>query len=292
VLVEIDAAAERIVDARSTRRLVPLELADVAVPAGAGSRGAPVLFFRVLGRADGTLRVELWERGEFHGSRVLSASGENPQLVARRVALAAAELGRRVARKREAALLREQRERLARAARERAEQLQTQDGPLGLRSELSFGRVPGKLWLLGSRLTGELRLRGPLRLDVGGELGVGKLAAALPVALEGVTLAPAYRVRLTPALELDLGAGVSALLVQLPGAATLDAAPHQDTSWTARLQAGMRLELRLSRQLRALLGGEVGGLLRSVQFSRSESRLERLQGVWWATTLGVVVTPP
>ncbi|HYP90384.1 MAG TPA: hypothetical protein VEQ59_19565, partial [Polyangiaceae bacterium] len=100
VVVEIDLGAERLVDARSARRLVPLELADVALPTT--SRGTPVLFFRVLGRDAGTLRLELWERGEFHGARTLSGAGENPQLVARRVALAAAELGRRLARKREA----------------------------------------------------------------------------------------------------------------------------------------------------------------------------------------------
>src|SRR5258706_16211119 len=117
VVIEIDSAAEHWVDARSARRLIPLELSDVDVPpAPALRRAAATLFFRVLGRPDGALRVELWERGEFHGARVLSASGENAQLVARRVTLAAAELGRRLSRKRQAQLEREQVEERARAA--------------------------------------------------------------------------------------------------------------------------------------------------------------------------------
>ncbi|MES1187248.1 MAG: hypothetical protein ABUL60_25755, partial [Myxococcales bacterium] len=45
VVVEIDAVAERLVDPRSARRLVPLELSDVALPVNGSARGASVLFF-------------------------------------------------------------------------------------------------------------------------------------------------------------------------------------------------------------------------------------------------------
>ena len=290
VVVEIDPAAERVVDARSARRLVPLEVSDVAVPAGAGARGGPLLFFRVLGRPDGSLRIELWERGEYHGARALTGAGENPQLVARRVALAAAELARRLARKREATLQREEKLRRAREASERELRERTQDGPVALRAELGLGAAPGKLWLFGQQLTGELTLRGPLRLDVGGELWQGSLASSLRVELQGVSLGPAYRLALARRLDLDLGLRAAALLLQIPAARSLDGVTAEDSSWTARLSAAGRLQLGLTRQLRLGLGLEAGGLLRSVSYTAALPA-EPLRGFWWATSLGLVVTP-
>ena len=291
VVVEIDGAAERVVDARSARRLVPLELADVAVPAEGGARGVPVLFFRVLGRADGSLRIELWERGEYHGARTLSGAGENPQLVARRVALAAAELGRRLARKREASLARDLRLLLGREAREKEQRERTQDGPQAVRSELSFARVPRRLWLGGTRVSAELSLRGPLRLDAAGELWFGSLTPRLRAELEGVSLGPAYRLVLTRQLDLDLSVQVAALLIQVPEARALDAVPNQDSSWTARVTGTARLQLRLARQLRLWLAPEAGGLLRSMSYVGPAGQPERLRGAWWGASLGVVFTP-
>jgi hypothetical protein len=290
-VVEIDVPAERVVDARSARRLVPLELSDVAVPTGNAQRGAPVLFFRVLGRAGGSLRIELWERGEFHGARTLSGAGETPQLVARRVALAAAELGRRLARKREAMLAREARLRKSREAQEREQHERTQDGPLALRSELALGAAPGKMWLFGQRLNGELSLRGPLRLDVGGELWEGALDPDARVELQAVAIGPAYRLAPARGLDLDLGVHAAALLMVVPGARSLDTRVAQDSSWQARLTGAARLELRLSRQVRALIGAEAGGFLRDVPY-QTDRGSGRLRGFWWAASLGLVLTPP
>lgn len=289
VVIEIDGSAERVVDARSARRLIPLELADVAVPTLAPARGAD-LFFRVLGRESGNLRVELWERGEFHGARSLSGSGESPQLVARRVALAAAELGRRLARKRETALLREARGRLVRAARDRAQRERTQEGPVALRSELVLGGVPDRLWLFGQRLSGELTLRGPLRLDVGADAWTGRLQPRLRTALYGVTLGPAYRVRLGRTVDCDLGLRVAMEILQAPSASSLDAVPGQLGTWTAIAAGATRLELRLTRQVRLAGGLELGGLLRSVSYE-SDAGTSRLHGLWLASSLGIIVTP-
>lgn len=290
VVVEIDSSAERLVDARSARRLVPLELADVSVPALAAGRGAPDLFFRVLGRDHGSLRVELWERGEFHGARSLSGAGESPQLVARRVALAAAELGRRLARKREFALLRDARTRLARERRERELRRRTQDGPVALRSELAFANVPDRLWLFGQRLTGELTLRAPLRLDVGAEAWTGRLHPGLRTTLFGLSLGPSYRLPLGQSLDWDLGLRAAALLLHAPSASSLDAVPDQVGTWTAVAAGSTRLELRLSRQVRAVGGLELGALLRSVSYGAAAGSLV-LHGAWWGGSLGLVITP-
>lgn len=291
VVVEIDAAAERVVDARSARRLVPLELSDVALPTQSG-RPSPVLFFRVVGRADGLLRVELWERGEYHGARTLSGAGESPQLVARRVALAAAELGRRLARRREALFAREERLRRRRLALENERLARTQDGPLALRPEVSFLRVPGQLWLVGPRLTGELSLRGPLRLDVGAELWAGVLKPSLRTEVEGLSLGPAYRIALGRRLDLDLGVVAAAALVQVPQAGRLDAISNQNSSWTARAEGAARLQAGLSRQLRLGLGLQAGALLRSVPYVASDTQPRRLHGAFWGASASVVFTPP
>ncbi len=290
MVVEIDGAAERVVDARSARRLIALELADVAVPA-LGPARPPVLFVRVLGRDGGNLRLELWERGEFHGARALNGAGENAQLFARRVALAAAELGRRLARKRESTLQRDARLKLAHAARERQRRERTQEGPVALRSELGFAAVPGRLWLVGPRTAGELTLRGPLRLDVAAEAWTGQLQSAGGVALYGLSVGPAYRVVLGPQLDLDAAARASALLLEAPGARSLDAVARQQGSWTALAALSLRLQLRLTRQVRATLGAEGGGLLRTVSYV-GDAGDERLRGTWWSGSLGVVITPP
>ncbi len=290
VLVEIDGAAERVVDARSTRRLVPLELSDVSVPQSNGTRSAPVLFFRVLGRGD-ALRIELWERGEFHGARTLSGAGENPQLVARRVALAAAELARRLARRREASLVRDERQREARIARQHELQQRTQDGPIALRAELAVALSPGKLQLFGQRLTAERSLHRQLRVDLGAELWGGSLEPELRAELQGLSIGPGQRIPLSRRLDLDIAASAAALLLQAPAASSLDGIAHQDASWTARLAAAGRLELRLSRQVRALVGVEGGALLRPVSYGSGEG-VQRLNGSWWSLGLGLVVTPP
>ncbi len=291
VLVEIDAQAERVVDARSTRRLVPLELSDVAVPAKGSPRSTTVLFFRVLGRADRSLRIELWERGEFHGARLVAGSSEHPQLVARRVALAAAELVRRLARRREAALARAVRERIARESRLASWRQLTQDGPRALRAELTTGGVPGSLWTIGSRMSAELSLLRALRLDVGGELSSGWLQPRLNAALYGMSVGPAYRVALLRGLDVDLGLDASALLLLVPGANRLDEIAYQDASWTARLRSSWRLELALSRQVRGVLGGEFGAILRGVNYRVTDPHRHRLEGVWVGAALGLVVTP-
>lgn len=288
--MEIDPAAERLVDARSARRLVPLELADVSVPPSSAARGVPALFFRVLGRPDGSLRIELWERGEYHGARVLSGAGENPQLFARRVALAAAELGRRLARKREASLAREAQLQKSREQRLRIWRERTQEGPLALRSEFTAGLVTSEAWLAGTRLAGEIGLHGALRLDVGAELWGAVLRSNRRAELEGVTLGPAYRFVLGPGVDLDVGVRAAALLVQVPTATMLDGVSDQNSSWTARLDGAVRLQFRITRQLRAGFGIEYGALLRDVSYVAGAR--DKLGGTWAGLSLSLVATPP
>jgi hypothetical protein len=111
------------------------------------------------------------------------------------------------------------------------------------------------------------------------------------VELQGVSVGPGYRLPLLRSLDLDVGASAAAFLLQAPSARSLDGVSHQDTSWTARLALAGRFELRLSRQVRASLSLEGGGLLRSVSYA-SSAHDERLHGGWWSGGFGLIVTPP
>jgi hypothetical protein len=294
-LVEIGDSAETLLDARATRRLVALELADIDVPPGAGSQRAPrPLFFRVV-QVERDLRVELWERGEFHGARVVSGTNAGGQLAARRVALAAAELARRLQRKRQVQAARERSEAVARAAAAAAEARRALDGPFALRPSLelvSTGSMSGLL--AGPRLSGQWELAGmPRRTRI--EAGVAWLAGSAPgsanLEWSELSLSMVRRFELAETLDLDLGLGVAAASVRLTRVRGVDAIPDQSETWSARNALLLRLEPRLSRHVRLSVGGEAGLLLRRIPFLTLAGDAAHLRGMWLGLSLGVVLTP-
>jgi len=291
IVMEIDAPAERMLDARSARRLVALELADVDVPStSAGVQ--PALFFRVLGRQGGLVRVELWERGELHDARVVSSSEGSGQLVARRVALAAAELARDLRQRRIAQRRREERERARAAARAKLEAERTREGPLALRSSVGAVRSE-ELVLVGSSLVGELSLRGPVRFDIGGRLLLGQDdgGRARVLWLE-LLLGPARRFRLLPSLDLDVAAFVAPTLVHIGGATAVSSVADVRQTWTARAGGAVRLQPRITRALRASVGVESALSLRTVTADFPDGANQRHRGLSFGAELGLVFTPP
>src|SRR5688572_23659586 len=176
VVIEVDAAGERLLDARAVRRLVALELSDVDVPEELDG-AAPTLFYRVLGDNRGFVDLELWERGTLHGSRRVSSADRAGHLFARRVALAAAELARAVRQQRIA----KRRVEARRAARERAErrlkQTRTLEGPLAVRTGVFVARGDA-LTVFGSNLTLGITLVGATRLDLGARISGAELGDA------------------------------------------------------------------------------------------------------------------
>src|SRR6185503_9592831 len=95
LMIEVHRDAAPLIDVRATQRLVELETADVDVPPPPKLDFRPPLYFRIVALSAATLRVELWELGQPRGARSVSAAG-NDMLKARRIALAAAELARRL----------------------------------------------------------------------------------------------------------------------------------------------------------------------------------------------------
>ncbi|HET7543655.1 MAG TPA: hypothetical protein VFK05_27470 [Polyangiaceae bacterium] len=292
VLVEISDNAESLLDARATRRLVQLELSEIDVPAASSNKRARApLYVRVvqIGR---DVRVELWERGEYHGARVVSGSNAAGQLGARRVALAAAELARRLQKKR---LLQAERERVlaqARAEQAERERRRALDGPFAVRSSAEGVSIGGFAATLGGpRLLGQWSFARGARIEGGGAWLIGSAPGSAHSEWLELSLAPMQRFSLSQAVELDVGLTVAAAWLRLARVRGVDEIADQNETWAARAAAVVRIEPRLSRQLRLSLGIDAGLLLRPVPFQSLGGNAERLNGGWLGLGLGVVFTP-
>lgn len=291
-LVEIEDRAGRLLDERTTRRLVALELADIDVPPASGNKRVHTpLFFRVV-QVDHELRVELWERGEYYGSRTISSSNAAGQLGARRVALAAAELARRLQRKRRLQSERQRKSELARASRAASEARRAVEGPLALRSSveaISVGTLSTQLF--GPRLAAQASLARRVRLDVGMSWLFGRAPAAANLEWLELSLAPMRRFSIGERFDLDFGLALAAAWVRLARVRAVDEIPDQSESWSARSAVVLRAEPTLARHVRLSLGAEAGLMLRAIRFQALSSSAERLRGAWLGIGVGVVFTP-
>jgi hypothetical protein len=291
VAVEIGDGAETLLDARATRRLIALELADVNVPQQDAKHPRPSLFFRVV-QVGPDLRVELWERGEFHGARTVSGSNAAGQLGARRVALAAAELARRLQKKRQMQAERERAEQAARLRARAREARRTLDGPLALRPSFAGAAIgEASALLFGPRLLGEWSFAEHTRLDGGLAWLAGEGPEASKVEWLELTLVPSVRLPLDELLDVDLGVDLAAAWVRFGRVRGVDSIPDQSETWSARAAFAVRLEPRLSRKLRLSVGAEAGLVLRELPFEPLSGGTDRLRGVWLSLDLGVVFTP-
>lgn len=287
--IEIDARAEALIDAHALRRRVELELADVTVPPPLGQREA-ALFFRVLYAGNGQLRIELWERGIAYGSRIVAGATDAGPLLARRVALAAAELARELSDTRED----EAADRAEAAKHERVLELaarrRTRDGPRALRVGAA-GIWSPKLAYVGPELAAELNVYRKARLDL--DAGAGFGAVSRDAALETLTLGlgPARRFVLGPRWDLDLALRGAASLLQFTGVRGADHIAREHQSWTASVEARLRLEPRLSRSVRLVVGAGGGTLLRRVPLELAGGGRKDLAGPFVAGEIAIVLTP-
>lgn len=298
-VVEISDAGARL-DPAVVRRLIALELSDVTVPGNpriAGDREEDVsLHCRVMSE-DGALRVELWERGESAGARRVSLQG-TPALVARRVALAAAELTRRLVHLRQAEARRLEREdqEAQQAAKERAEQARRRQLALttGVRAA---GFAEGAYWA-GPRIGAQLNGDYPFRIELGMSWFAGQLTTfernPLVRAFE-IDLAPGWVLPLAPKTDLVVSAPLSAAVLQTHGDVFVDHLPGQRETWLARGGVGARLQPRLTPLLRLDAGLAAGWILRSVPLEQrtllpgGAGESARLGGPWAEVFFGVLL---
>jgi hypothetical protein len=297
VFVEIGETGDRLNPA-VVRRLVALELSEINVPDDPRFDGDEerevTLHCRVLPE-DGALRVEIWALGQSAGARRVSLQG-TPALVARRVALAAAELTRRLAdvRRAEARRLDREAKEAELAARRRAESERRRRLALGARAR-GIAFTEGAYWTgpaVGAQLNGDH----PLRVELSMSWMAGQLTSldGAPTwsALE-LSVEPGWVVPLTPSVDLAVGVPLAAALVNTQGEVTVDRIPGQRDTWTARGGLSAHVQPRLSRHLRldASLAG--GWVLRSVPLDRTEGSAdvhrERLGGPWVEVSVGVLL---
>lgn len=288
--VEITQDAARFLDVTLTRRLIALELGETQVSEfvdADGLRLPPTLFFRVA--LDRSLAlVELWERGRLYGSRRVTLQG-NQHLRARRVALIAAELGRRL---RERSLGRALDAVDRHAARERRLEALIAQGAAfstGFRTGplLAFVGVAG--WLLGPRAELVLRLPGHLRADMAGAWAFGSVArgdAHAPLNWWEVSLSPAYYGDIAANWEMGLGFRAAAAVAQLsrvPG--------DQSIQWTARAALEPALGWQVKRGVNVGFRPELGWVLRPMQwpFEASANDELELSGAWLGASLLVTL---
>jgi len=292
VLVEIADSAEPLLDARATRRLVQLELSEIEVPPASGNKRARAPLYVRIVQVGRDVRVELWERGEYHGARVVSGSNAAGQLGARRVALAAAELVRRLQKKRLMLAERERIQAQARAEQAAREARRALDGPLALRSSLEAASIGAfAATLVGPRLLGQWSFARGARIEAGFAGLVGSAPGSAKCEWLELSLAPMQRLSLSEAVELDLGLSVAAAWLRFAKVSGVDELADQNETWSGRATVVSRIEPKLSRQVRLSLGVEAGLLLREVPFQALSGSAERLQGRWLGLGLGVVFTP-
>ncbi len=291
VVVEITPAAREMLNARVTRRLIELELADLRISANPKRPDDPglSLFYRLLVADNGELRIELWELGEFYGARRVSTAHGDKKLLARHVALATAELAQRLSRAHTqlAKELERKRKNEAREARERAEKERRERWALLSRLEVAWLPRPNA-WLTGPRLGFQLNHPHSGRLEVSASWLYGTtndLKSRDGFEWLELKVAPAYRF---DAYDLAAGFDVGVATLAFSGDVSVDGTPGQRQTWAARAGTHLQYEPRLSPRLRLHLGSEAAILLRNIR-AQSDHEAIDLGGLWLGVSLGLVL---
>jgi hypothetical protein len=278
------------VNPRLTRRLVELELADFEVPPKPGQNGRVWTHFTIREAPPDGLRIELWERGMFYGTRKLSAQG-SAKLVARRIALGAAELVRQMLQRRvrEARTLEEETAERERQ-RERLEELERWPAVMLETTATGAAIGPGDALLVGPSLTGQLRFHQGSRLGIGAAWLFGTTDGNSSARWMELSITPGHAFALSPGLDFALELEAAAAAVHYPSAARVDDLANEHDTWSARAALGLKLEPRLSPELRFTIGPEIGAVLRRMHVEDSASN-SRIGGFWLGGSVGLVFDP-
>lgn len=296
VNVEVSEEAETMVDARLARRLIRLELADVELPhvpgavpsgrLGAAARGSDEIVFVRLLRQGEFLVVELWAQGTFSGERHLTIAA-NEQHQARRVALASAELARRL---RETRVVERQR-----VLRQHLVSNQEPQAPLyvtklntGISVGLSAARwVGAKATLVGP----EAQMWGISEYGVGLGVAVSSLTSANSGLVRSWTeLALRPQWQLSPARDWLLGVASSlgAGLVDITPDASFRGSRESHQTWATNVGLDLLVGWRPSPRLGLLLEPKGGLMTRTLSVVEGEQTLQ-VGGPWVGVTIGARV---
>ncbi len=285
LILEISPDAASRLDVRLTERLVVLETADLDVAAPSGVPFRPPLYFRILPLPEGAVRVELWELGKPYGARSVSGAGTD-HLKARRIALAAAELGRQLQRRRMAELA------AARQAvtADRADGGRAEGFPIHARFVASAGARGAALggasaWLAGPELAATLRFDTGQRLSLGAGWLAGRYGDDGFRWLEA-SLSFAQSFALARTVALDAGLSLAAASTNVTGSEVTEGSMD---GWSARAGAFAKVQIRIGRFLSLGVGPDLGVVLRPVSNGRADA--SRLGGAWLGGSLVLTVDP-
>jgi hypothetical protein len=292
IIVEIAPAARELINARVTRRLIELELAEVKLaphPKRANDTGLS-LFYRLTLHTAGELRIELWERGEFYGARRVSTSHGNKKLLARHIALATAELAQRLSRAHTQSAKLIEREQEAERQRQVALRIAQRHERWALLSSADASGLPASsTWLFGPRLGVQLNQPRDGRLEISGAWLMGPsnvLATSNTLQWLELKLSPSYRL---DAYSLAVGADVAATLLQFGGPVSVDAIPGQHQTWSAHAGGHVHYQPRISEHFRLHLGLSGSILLRQVLVQADAGPAARLKGLWLGLSFGALI---
>lgn len=295
VTVEITEDAQALVDVQLARRLIRLELADVELPKVNGivptnrveaKHGREeVVFVRLLGQQD-ALVVELWAQGALSGERRLSVS-PNQQHQARRVALASAELARRVREARVVERHRYLRKHLAPKPNDAAPEYVTKINVEGAAAIAAVVWPDADAMLVGPRLF----------LDAVTDVGVGLGITAAALTTTGSTtvssfselaLRPSWQTTLAPQLRLSIGVALGLGQLDVVPTASFASSDVSHQTWQPKVALDAQLRWVLSPRLSLFAAPEAALVTRTVEVSLAE-RTEKLGGTWFGIALGALV---
>ena len=269
-----------------------VELSDADVPARPGDKRSTA-YFRVLALSADTLRIELWDRGDFYGARKINSS-DVKDLVARRVAVAASSLVRDM---RERRVLEVQALERAQADRdkEQVEVAELRRWPaVTLEPRALAALVPGDLMLAGPGLGGQLRFKQGTRVELGAAWLFGSapaLAGSSSVRWLELGITPTHAFRLSPGFDLGVGLHAAAAALHFTRVAAVDDSAGQLDTWSARAALRLTAEPRLGRSARLSAGPELGVMLRRVPVRDEAGDARRLGGLWLGIVAGVALDP-
>jgi hypothetical protein len=269
-----------------------LQLDEFEVPPKPGQpkEQRVTVFFRIREASPESLRIELWERGDYYGSRKLSSQG-TPRLVARRLALGGAELVRGLLERRERearAFEDEQTERERQRAR--LEELERWPGIMLETTATGAAIGPSDAWLAGTSLSGQLRFQGGSRVGLGVSWLFGQGANDASMRWLELAITPGHAFTLSPKLDLAIELEAAAATVHFTRVTAVDDIRGEHDTWTARATLGAKLEPRLGSGARLSIGPEFGSVLRRMHVEEGTEQ-SQLGGFWLGGSVGLVLDP-
>jgi hypothetical protein len=275
------------------RRLIQLELGEIHIPKPyrAPKHAPSPPYFRVTLSGE-DLEVQLWHRGEFQGRRKLSSRGAQA-LVARRVALVAAELATRLVERRRRHAKRMRREQ-AKALRR---SLARRGRPIFARWAMSSGARGANLgsdaWLFGGYLGAQLRFDSSARIEMAGSVMMGP-TPGVPNAGPGewleLSIAPGYQLHWTSRHSSYAALVAAAATQHITRSGSREPREPAVDEWNARAALRLGHAVRVGPSLELEVNGEVGSALRRINIPAASGD-RRLGGLWLGLALAVNLDP-